>query len=377
MEEQKKGNLKLLNKNNLLIKANYNLSLVENRFYLTILYNMQKTSRGNYIGIIPKDEFLRLSGKTSNNTTTGINRILKSLETKRVIIQEFKNNIKNPSEYDFPIITGYKYSSKDCTYKVELSTILYDLLLDYIEVGYTPLNLGVILGLNNFYAQRMYELLRLWSGTKNRINYTIDYLRECFDLENKYSKYTDFRKRVIDPSLDSLNSTEKFRVTYEEIKKGRRTISIDFIVEDLEDRKYFDKSIEHDEKTSLLIKDSLNKERSIDQNDKLLIYMDKKNEQKISEFNNESIDFIVDLSCMTKGIQFPFKRKYKHIDFTRDDIQEGFYYCVGVMMDKDKVDILGTSQYKLLTIMFDSYLEKLEQNRLDDFYSDLENDIFW
>ncbi|MCU9808388.1 hypothetical protein LEQ06_09540 [Paraclostridium sp. AKS46] len=96
--------LKILNKNNLLIKANYNLSLVENKFYLTILFNMQKTSRGNYVGVIPKDEFIRLSNKTTNSTSIGISRILDSLANKRVQIQEFKNKIKSQLNMISPLL---------------------------------------------------------------------------------------------------------------------------------------------------------------------------------------------------------------------------------------------------------------------------------
>ena len=370
MIDKYNDDLKLLNKNNLLIKANYNLTLIENRFYLTILYNMQKTAKGNYVGIIPKNEFLRLSGKTTNNTTIGINKILKSLESKRVEIQEFKKSSKKPDEYDFPIITGYKYDRKTSTYTIELSTILYDLLLEYMEVGYTPLNLGVILGLNNFYAQRMYELLRLWSGTKNTINYKIDYLRECFDLEYKYPRYNNFKERVIDPSIEALNSTEKFKITYEEVKSGKKVVAVDFIVEDLEDRRYFDKQKE--------IKDEKFSEVEIfESNIKKNIPLKSVSIKKLNNNMINDIGDIIDVSCMSKGIQFTFKRKYKNIDFTQEDIQEGFYYCVGVMMDRDNVEILGTQQYKLLTIIFDSYLERLELNKINDFYCDIENEMFW
>lgn len=368
MLDKYNDDLKLLNKNNLLIKANYNLTLIENRFYLTILYNMQKIAKGNYVGIISKNEFLRLSGKTTNNTTVGINKVLKSLESKRVEIQEFKKSSNKPDEYDFPIITGYKYDNKTSTYTIELSKILYDLLLEYIEVGYTPLNLGVILGLNNFYAQRMYELLRLWSGTKSTINYKIDYLRECFDLEDKYPRYNNFKERVIEPSIEALNSTEKFKITYEEVKLGKKVVSIDFMVEDLEDRRYFDKSKENNNfyETEIVVP-----------NIKKNIPLKPVSFDKLRGNSLNDIGEIIDLSGLSKGIQFTFKRKYKDIDFTREDIQEGFYYCVGVMMDRDNVDILGAQQYKLFTIIFDSYLEKLELDKINDFYCDIENEMFW
>ncbi|MEG2256461.1 MAG: replication initiation protein, partial [Cetobacterium sp.] len=76
-----------------------------------------------------------------------------------------------------------------------------------------------------------------WKG--KRINFDINYLRKTFEIGDKYKQYTDFRKRIINPSIEVLNNTGKFNISYEEIKQGRKVISIDFIVEDLEPREYF------------------------------------------------------------------------------------------------------------------------------------------
>lgn len=356
---------KILNKNNLLIKANYNLSFVENRFYLTILFNMQKTARGSYVGIIPKEEFLRLSGKTSNNTTTGITRILESLANKRVQIQEFKKQNKKPSEYDFPIITGHKFNPKDNTYTIELSTILYDLLLEYMEVGYTPLNLNVLLGLNNFYAQRIYELLRLWSGNKENINYTVDYLRECFDLGDKYPRYNNFKDRVIEPALESLNSTEKFKITYEELKVGRRVDSITFLVEDLEKRKYFDKkedknTIEYKNKEKNGTVELLENECNINES---------KNEINVLKKENNKF-YIPDEEIFTKGSLMQFKRNFKDYDFSINNLEDVFFEACAITIDKDQVDIIDNKSYKFFKPTLQNLLNTHAPMKNKDNYND-------
>lgn len=365
MLEKSNEDLKILNKNNLLIKANYNLSFIENRFYLTILYNMQKTSRGNYVGIIPKDEFLRLSGKTTNNTTVGIGRILESLSNKRVQIQEFKKQNKKPADYDFPIITGYKFNPEDNTYSIELSTILYDLLLEYMEVGYTPLNLGVMLGLNNFYAQRIYELLRLWSGHKENINYTIEYLRECFDLGNKYPRYNNFKERVIDPALDSLNSTEKFKISYEEIKSGRKVESIKFIVEDLEGRKYFDTK----ENTNIKNKEDnytvevLSKEHSI-------------NKKEMFKTKNKEF-YIPDETVFTKGTLRSFKLDFESIDFKDMYMKKAFDDAVMITLDRDDIETIKATSYKFFKGTLENKIEEYKKEKEEDIKHQKEMDWNW
>lgn len=367
-----KKDLKILNKNNLLIKANYNLSFVENKFYLTILFNMQKTARGTYIGTISKEEFLGLSKKTTNNTSIGVDRILESLANKRVQIQEFKKQNKKPSEYDFPIITGHKFNPEDDTYTIELSTILYDLLLEYMEVGYTPLNLGVMLGLNNFYAQRLYELLRLWSSSKEVINYKVDYLRECFKLEDKYSKYTDFRKRVIDPALKALNSTEKFKITYEELKSGRNVDSITFKVEDLDRRKYFDKNDIKEVTESKLNKNNEGSELLID---KKCINIQEKKEDA---FKTENKDFCVpDETVFTKGTLRSFKMDFDNIDFKDTYMKRAFDDAVMIALDRDDVETIKATSYKFFKGTLDNKIIEYEKEKETDIKHKEEMDMFW
>ena len=372
MIETTNDDLKILNKNNLLIKANYNLSFVENKFYLTILFNMQKTSRGNYIGIIPKDEFIRLSKKTTNNTNVGISRILESLANKRVQIQEFKKQNKKSTEYDFPIITGHKFNSKDNTYTIELSTILYDLLLEYMEVGYTPLNLNVLLGLNNFYAQRIYELLRLWSGKKESINYTVDYLRECFNLGDKYPRYNNFKERVIDPALEALNSTEKFKITYEELKLGRKVDSITFIVDDLDKRKYFDKNvikevIKHEENGNNKVLEPLNEEKYINIQE---------TQNKTLKIENKDF-YTPDETVFTKGTLRSFKLDFANIDFKDDYMLKAFNDAVMITLDRDDIETIKATSYKFFKGTLENKIEEYKKEQEADIKHQKEMDLNW
>lgn len=362
MIESTSEDLKIFNKNNLLIKANYNLSFVENKFYLTILYNMQKTARGNYIGIISKDEFLRLSKKTANNTTGGIERILESLANKRVQIQEFKKQNKKPAEYDFPIITGHKFDPKDNTFTIELSTILYDLLLEYMDVGYTPLNLNVLLGLNNFYAQRIYELLRLWSGQKQNINYTVDYLRECFDLGDKYPRYNNFKERVIDPAIKALNSTERFEITCEEVKVGRKVDSINFNVVDLDKRKYFKKNED---------------EEVLELEGEVIDTQDQNNKAKKDSKPTENDFYVPDETVFTKGTLRSFKMDFEKINFKNEYMKRAFDDAVMITLDKDDIETIRAMAYKFFKGTLQNKIIEYKKEEQDDIKHRHELDLFW
>ncbi|MCU9808387.1 replication initiation protein [Paraclostridium sp. AKS46] len=281
---------------------------------------------------------------------------------------------KKPAEYDFPIITGHKFNPEDNTYTIELSTILYDLLLEYMEVGYTPLNLNVLLGLNNFYAQRIYELLRLWSGRKESINYTIDYLRECFGLGDKYPRYNNFKERVIDPALESLNGTEKFKITYEELKSGRRVDSITFTVEDLDKRKYFDKEdsirrevIKCKENGNNRGLEQLNEEKSINS---------RYNKSESLKIENEKI-YIPDETIFTKGTLRSFKKDFINIDFKDTYMEKAFDDAVMITLDKDDVETIKASSYKFFKGTLENKIIEYEKEKETDIKHKEEMDMFW
>lgn len=61
--------------------------------------------------------------------------------------------------------------------------VIHDVVQSYLEDGYTPNNLAVLFRVKNSYTFRLYDLLRLWSGNKNIIEYKVDELRELLMLE--------------------------------------------------------------------------------------------------------------------------------------------------------------------------------------------------
>lgn len=358
--------LQILNKNNLLIKSNYDLNLVQNRFYLTILYNMQKQGI-DYICTIQGDELKKLVQNKSQNRNKGIYNILESLRKKSIELQEV--NDRYMKLYNCGIISSFEWNEKTDTYKIKLDGKIYDLLINYYELnkGYTPLNLGVLVGFNNYYAQRFYELMRMESWKGKRINFNIDYLRKTFEIGEKYKQYTDFRKRIIIPSIEVLNNTGKFNISYEEIKQGRKVVSIDFIVEDLEPREYFN-IVENEEiennKVSVIPQVKEIKKEQV------------KNIHSIIKDSINDLEKIIDVSMLEKGFLLNFKKTFKDIDFRLDYIQDAYYQVVGIILERDNINSLGMKQWKLFKKIFTEVAEKNKQEDIEDFLWELEQNYF-
>lgn len=362
--------LQILNKNNLLIKSNYDLNLVQNRFYLTILYNMQKQTH-DYVCTIAGPDLKKLVQNKSQNRNRGVYNILDSLRKKSIELQEIKKD--NVILYNCGIINNFKWEKATDTYTITLDGMIYDLLINYYELnkGYTPLNLGILVGLNNYYAQRFYEILRMESWKGKVVTFTIDYLRETLEIQDKYPKYSNFKSRVILPSIKVLNDTGKFAIDFKENKIGRKVHSIDFIVEDLEIRDYFIN--ESEVKT---VSEPVQATHNVEECKTIEIVTQKPIGAKKPLRSTNEIDIPdLDLDFWSKGAQILVKKFLKGYD--SEFIEEAYLYASTLMIDKDDVDVLSHKQLNLFKKIFSEYIEKAERDKLDEFFSDVENNMFW
>ena len=230
MDEAKQ---EILIKNNIMVKAKYNLNTVENKVFQLILFNLQKQNKDTMLAEIPKRDFQSILNKDVYKTTKGISNILVKLRKADIWF------IKNNKWGNYGFINGFSYDEDTQEFTIKADAEIYKMLFDYLK-GYTPVNLAIFFGFKSYYTQRFYELLRLWSNAKTKINYTVDELRDLLMLNEKLKAYSDFKKRIITPAVKELNEKSLMKIDIKEHKMGRKVISIDFMVTDNDKRKYFE-----------------------------------------------------------------------------------------------------------------------------------------
>ncbi len=76
---------------------------------------------------------------------------------------------------------------------------------------------------------------------KNEFAFSIDYLRELLNCEDKYPNTGDFIKRIIDPCIKAIKENTTLSVSYRKVKHGR---AIGFLVFRLNDPRDYDPSLE-------------------------------------------------------------------------------------------------------------------------------------
>lgn len=372
---------RILMKNNMLVKARYSLSLIENRVFLSMLYKLQKKSDGVLTCSISHSEFKDIIKFKQKNTVKGILEVLEDLRKKPIYFKEEKKNKKGNLWGAYGFINGYEYDDELGIFNIEASEKIHNLLKEYLKMGYTPVNVQIWLSLNNSYAQRFYDLLRLWSGTKDTINYKLDEIKELLMLEDKYSKYNDFKRRVILPAIKELNETGYFEIDIKENKVGRKVDSIDFYIKDLDKRKYFTKDeiikeipgIELEEVAITSDENDFENKEEIILNDNVII-----EPEIISDIKENKVEiFIPDESIFTKGTLRRVKMDFKDIDFKNKYMEKAFEDAVMITLDKDDVETIKATSYKFFKGTLDNKIVEYKLEEKEDIDHKREMDMFW
>lgn len=224
--------LQVLFKSNALIKAKYDFTVAQNRLLQKVFYEIQKNKIN--VATLSVHEIKEIIKYKDANTIPGIKKFLSDLKENEIM--QIKNN-KTWTVVN--VISGFSYIEEENQFEIEIPILLLKLIREYTETGFTPTNVTKYISLGATNAQRFYELLRMWTGNKKVIEYSLEEIKEYLLLQDKYKVFSDFRKWVIEPAIKELKEKELLDIyNVEYIKTGRKVTSIKFYVKDLEPREY-------------------------------------------------------------------------------------------------------------------------------------------
>ena len=100
--------------------------------------------------------------------------------------------------------------------------------IDGYETAFTKFLLEQTASLNSVYSVRLYELLKQWLEAK-KASFELELLRGQLGLGvNDYVRMSDFKKRVLDLAVNEINEKTDLKVSYTNIKQGRKIVGFNF-----------------------------------------------------------------------------------------------------------------------------------------------------
>lgn len=211
--------------------AKYNFNVHEKRIMYRIIelnqyliegkqlnkdYSYIKNSLGDMTYTMPISAFLK---SDENNNHKEVKKAFESLQKKIITYED------NTIWASLSIIANPKIIRFSNTITFTVDKMINDAFLNFSK-GYKKYELQIAMGFESIYSMRFYELL---SNQKTPINYSIESLKEMFELENKYSKINDFFKRVIEPAKKELDRCSPYTFHYEPLKTARKITGVRLI----------------------------------------------------------------------------------------------------------------------------------------------------
>ena len=223
-----KESMDLVVKDNSLINASYSLSLVEQRLILLAIIEARETEQG-----IDSESFLEVHAQhyadrfdiQLNNSYSILSDASQSLFNRQVTYTMVDEKRNKPEKRVVRWVSGISYVEGSGVVKLRFSPEVVP-LITRLEKNFTSYELEQVKNLNS-YATRLYEMLISWRSV-GKVKITLLELRQRLGLENEYQAMSDFKKRVLDISLQQINEHTDIIADYEQHKHGRTITGFTF-----------------------------------------------------------------------------------------------------------------------------------------------------
>lgn len=230
MSEKRK---ELVVKDNLLVEACHSLNLVPQR--LIVLAIIEAREQGTMIkagGIlkIKASDYVKIFNVSTKSGAAY--RALKSAADE-LFEATFKWQSKDENGKQEINISRFvqriTYVEEAAYVKIMFSQDIMP-LITRLDKRYTEYDLIQISDLKSGYSLRIFEMFMQWVGNKTPPIINLEDFRERLGLpENKYSSMGDFKKRVLDPSVEEINLKTNLEASYEQKKEGVKIVGFRLI----------------------------------------------------------------------------------------------------------------------------------------------------
>jgi plasmid replication initiation protein len=217
----------IVTKSNHLIEANYKLSLNEQRLILTVISKIDGRKP------IDKDnDFTITANEFSEIFKIPLKQAYEALDdaASRLYERDIKTHdgsAKTTERFRWVSYVKYWHGEAKVTLGFSHRIIPY---LTLLHQQFTSYELKQISKMKSAYSIRLYELMAQFIKTGER-NITLEKLRELFELKGQYSRFFDFKKYILVPSVKDINETTDIKVEWDVVKKGNRILGLLFIFE--------------------------------------------------------------------------------------------------------------------------------------------------
>jgi len=226
----------LVVKANALARAAYTLTVAEHKMILSAITQVRRDEAvtDEVMYSISANALADMGGFAAKNEYRSLKAATDRLFSRYLTVQEEPNGggrrvrkmrwIQTADYIDDEGRVEIRFSKDVLPYLNQLSTQFFEYKLKAVS------------GMVSNYGVRLYEFFMQWQGAGER-ELAIDWLRQQWELTDKYPAIKDFKKRVIEPAIADVNTHSDLWVKWGQRKTGRSVTHLQFQFGPKEDKK--------------------------------------------------------------------------------------------------------------------------------------------
>ncbi|MBO5416772.1 MAG: replication initiation protein [Clostridia bacterium] len=222
--------LEVCKRNDLIQQSRFTLTVQEQRMVLYAISKIKPDDETNTEYEISLNDLYKIAGINHRNYAS-LKDSLRKLDSKNWWAEQTDENgemYETLVRWFAKIIIKPNSSVMKIKFHEEMAPYIFQL----VQSGafYTTYNLEYVLPMKSQYSPRLYEILKSYQYNNNEWYFDTDKLKKLLDCE-KYERYPDFRRYVLEPAVEEINLYTDLKICYNVETKGRKVVRIVFCID--------------------------------------------------------------------------------------------------------------------------------------------------
>lgn len=215
---------RVLAQHNALIKAQYDMTLLEMRLFIAMLARINRGDKEFSTCRIPVSELYpedNVGGKTYSQVKKAVVRLV-----SRTVTVESKDDHGMREIVSNPLMATCRYKEGTGYVVAQFNNFVKPYLLE-LKGDFTVAQELTLIGFRSFYSFRVYWILKLSSFYKDNVQYDLGLVKQMLNLTDRYANFADFKRFVLDVAQQEIASTD-MAFEFKPVKEGRAVVGILF-----------------------------------------------------------------------------------------------------------------------------------------------------
>jgi plasmid replication initiation protein len=227
---QKEGDMKdQVAKSNRMVQGRMDWSRVQHRIVAMLVAQIEREDEQFRMQRVEVKELLGKSGTKGNGLYSKMEGICQKLLESRIEVRDHTADGKRRYRGISPF-SSCEYVEGEGAIRARFTEDMRPYLLQ-LRKRFTTYQLENLIRLESRHSMRIYEVLKMREGL-GRFTWTVEDFRRFVGCEEKYKRFVDFRRRVIDPAQKEIKEKCDLSFKYKVERKGRTPVRLHFWLEE-------------------------------------------------------------------------------------------------------------------------------------------------